>query len=418
MQIQGKFGRISNSGARVWLTAVLLWVTTLLVLLAGITKPNVMLFDENSFVTAARTFLAGTGSPTPYGPPLGQLLITFSMSALGDNPVAWRMPGVVFGALTVAGVFLLVNVLLGDFTLALAGAILALVNNILYVLSRLAMMDIFLVSFSIWGVLAFAAAVMIKGLRTPQRRALLLGSGLLFGFSCASKWNGIDTLGVVTAIATLLFLWPSESADSEMVQHGYVLRQIGAGWCLISFFVVPVLVYVATFWPLCRIVGLPFSFQQVVSVNKAIWIFHRTHVTNMMFAERWYTWPFKRQPVRVLSYLVGNWYVMWGGLVALLFCLRRFARNLPETLIVLLYAANLLQWAVTPQPYLYYYYYFPCAMFLGIAIPVALHRLPERYIGVRLSIISVIPAICVFLYCLPHMAGLTAPYDSMLGYWP
>jgi hypothetical protein len=77
---------------------------------------------------------------------------------------------------------------------------------------------------------------------------------------------------------------------------------------------------------------------------------------------------------------------MWLGLIAVLVCARRFGRSLPETLIVALYAGNLLQWAITPQSCLhyYYYYYFPAATFLGVAIPVALRQFPERVWGIRL----------------------------------
>jgi len=114
---------------------------------------------------------------------------------------------------------------------------------------------------------------------------------------------------------------------------------------------------------------------------------------------------------------VGNWYVMWIGLVAWAYCLRRFARNLAETLIVLLYAANFLQWAVTPQGALYYYYYFPAALFLGMAIVVALHRLPQHVYGVRLSVAAVLPAACIFIYCFGRMANLPPPFDCTLGCW-
>jgi Ni/Fe-hydrogenase subunit HybB-like protein len=100
------------------------------------------------------------------------------------------------------------------------------------------------------------------------------------------------------------------------------------------------------------------------------------------------------------------------------FCLRRSARSVPETVIVSLYAVNMLQWVFTPQSCTFYYYYFPAAMFVGMAIPIALYRLPPRYLGVRLSVVCVLPALCVFAFCFAHMAHLGAPYDSMFGYWP
>ena len=418
MDMQSKPDCLPRSAIRVWLTAALLWVGTLAFLLLGIATPNNIRFDENFYVPAARSLHAGTGEPTPYGPPLGLLLVSQGIRFFGDSPVGWRIPGAALGALTVVGAFLLTYLLLSDYALALTAAILALTNNMLYVLSRIAMMDIYLVAFAIWGILAFVAAVVIDRLEPLKRRALLISSGVLFGFSCASKWNGVDSLGVVFALGVLLYFWPGFSKNSEMARLGANLRQAGGAWFASSLILVPAIAYTATFWLLSRSLALPCTWERLVSLNRAIWEFHRTYVTSFSLAEPWYKWPLQTQPMRVLSYLVGNWYVMWAGLVALLFCLRRFARSLPETLIVLLYAANLLQWSVTPQQLLYYYYYLPCAMFLSLAIPVALHRLPTRYYGVRLSVISVLPAVCVFLYCLPHMAGLSAPYDTMFGYWP
>jgi dolichyl-phosphate-mannose--protein O-mannosyl transferase len=108
---------------------------------------------------------------------------------------------------------------------------------------------------------------------------------------------------------------------------------------------------------------------------------------------------------------------MWSGVAALAFCLKRIG-SLPETLVVLLYAANLLQWVATPQKHLYYYYYFPCAVFLTAAIPIALSRLPRRIFGIELSMVCVVAAAVAFLYCFQRMAHLDAPFDCALGCWP
>jgi dolichyl-phosphate-mannose--protein O-mannosyl transferase len=83
-----------------------------------------------------------------------------------------------------------------------------------------------------------------------------------------------------------------------------------------------------------------------------------------------------------------------------------------------LYAGNYLQWAITPQSCMFYYYYFPAAIFLGVAIPMALRQLPAQVFGVRLGTLSVLPALLVFAYCYPRMAHLPPPFDCALGCWP
>ena len=133
----------------------------------------------------------------------------------------------------------------------------------------------------------------------------------------------------------------------------------------------------------------------------------------------WYGWPFRLSPNRGLSYLVGNPVVMWGGLLALAVSARRLWNRvaLPEAMVLCVYTANLLQWAVTPLKTPNYYYYYSAAMLLGMAIAVALHSSRRRIFGVRLSLVVVLAASVVFLYCYPRMAHLEAPWDCMFGCW-
>jgi dolichyl-phosphate-mannose--protein O-mannosyl transferase len=90
---------------------------------------------------------------------------------------------------------------------------------------------------------------------------------------------------------------------------------------------------------------------------------------------------------------------------------------LPEGLVLLLFAANFFQWAVTPEKGLFYYYYYPAVMMLGVAIAVALRGLPRRVFGVRVSMVLLLAAVIVFLRCYPQMAHLESPWDCALGCW-
>jgi dolichyl-phosphate-mannose-protein mannosyltransferase len=402
-----------------WLIAVVLGLCSTLFFLQGISNPSLRIFDEEKYVDPANAMLTSTTDTSPDGPPLGKLILAGSISLLGDNSLGWRAASALFGGLVVAGVFVLGKLLLNDTALALAAVAISIFNNFLFVFSRSAMMDIFFFAFALWSVVTFVAAVNVDGLRIRQRRLLLACTGLLLGLSGACKWNAVDELCVFLAISVGLFLASRRKANNlEIARCLENMRKAGVFWIMFSLLLLPALPYVLSFWPYCRMLRLPFSWSEFAALHAYIWRFHLTVAGDPAITEAWYKWPFRTQPLRAFSYLVGNWYVMWAGLVALLFCLRRFCRNLPETLIVLLYFANLLQWAVTPQSCLYYYYYFPAAMFLGMAIPVALHRLPSRVYGVRLSVATVLPALCIFAFCFGQMAHLPAPYDCMLGCWP
>jgi dolichyl-phosphate-mannose-protein mannosyltransferase len=408
----------SQFTARTSLTALLLGLCAWALFLSGIGRPSTRIFDEEKYVDPAKALLAGIHDPSADGPPLGKLLLAVSIAVMGDNPVGWRMPSSIFGAFTLVGVFLLANLLFDDVALALTTAALTLLNNVLYIFSRTAMMDIFLMAFAVWGILAFTAALKMMSLGAKARRGLLAASGILLGLACACKWNGVDELCVVALIGIVLFLFSGKTKNPEIAMYGANLRDAGAGWFAVAFLLLPPLAYLATYWPYCRMLHLPFSANVVIAMNIYIWRFHLAVIGNPPIIVPWYKWPIYTNPTRPLSYLVLNWYIMWAGLAAGVYCLRRFGQSLPETLVLLLYGANLLQWAVTPQKCLYYYYYFPAAMFLGMAIPVLLSRLPARLFGARLSVVAVLPAFCVFAYCFGRIANLPGPFDCVLGCWP
>ncbi len=403
---------------KTWLAALLLGLCAWALFLSGIGRPATLVFDEEKYVEPAKALLSGVRDISADGPPLGKLLLAGSIAAVGDNPSGWRLPSSVFGAMTLVGIFLLANLLLEDRALALTAAALAFLNNFLFIFARTAMMDIFLMAFAVWGMLAFTAALKMKSLGAQRRRKLLAASGILLGLACACKWNGVDELCVIAAIGGFLFLWSGRTKNPEIAEYGANLREAGAGWFAGAFLVLPPLVYFLTYWPYCRMLRLPFSSHEVIAMNIYIWRFHLGVIGSRTATLSWYRWPFHMTPFRPLSYLVFNWYILWAGIAAFVYCLWRFARSLPETMIVLLYSANLLQWAATPQKALYYYYYFPSAMFLGMAIPIALHRMPARVFGARLNVVTVLPAIVVFAYCLGRIANLPPPFDCTLGCWP
>ena len=403
---------------RTTVTAMLLCLMSFALFFRDIGNPPNFLLDESQYVGSANALLAHSPNPNPEAPPLGKLIVAAGIKLFGDNPLGWRIMSVVFGALTVAGLFLWVKLLVEDYSIALIAAILTLLDNFMFVLARAALMDIFLVGFVIFGLLAFTAALKLDNISDAGRRAFFLMGGVFFGFACACKWNGVDTLGIVV-VTSIGLLWLSRrSCNPELASYAEHLRQAGTPWVALSLLFVPVLAYSITFIPLLHSLNLPFSFRELVSMNIFIWKFHRAVVGNVFLVTRWYTWPLHVDPLRSLSYLVGNWYIMWVGLLALLFCARGFGRSLPETLLVLLYAANFLQWAVTPQSCLFYYYYFPSAVFLGVAIALALRQLPERVFGVRVATLTVLPALVIFAYCYPRMAHLPQPFDCALGCWP
>jgi dolichyl-phosphate-mannose-protein mannosyltransferase len=199
-------GDTLDVGRKIRLTAILLGCASLAFFLWRISDPPLFLYDEPQYVLSAKALLAEAPNPNPEAPPLGKLIVAVGMKAFGDNPLGWRSMSALFGALTLVGVFLLAQILLRDYSLALTAALLTLLNNFVFVMSRVAMMDIFLVTFLIWGLLAYTAVLTLDNFSNTKRRAVLALSGAAFGFACACKWNGVDTLGVAFALGVVILL--------------------------------------------------------------------------------------------------------------------------------------------------------------------------------------------------------------------
>jgi dolichyl-phosphate-mannose-protein mannosyltransferase len=394
-------------------TAAALGLASFFFFLWNIGTPKDYSIDEFIFVPAANALLAHAPDPDPEGPPLGKLMIAAGIKALGNNPLGWRVGSAAFGSLTLVGVFFWMLLLVDSYPAALTASLLTLLNNFVYIFSRTALLDVFFVTFLVWGLMSFTAALKLHNASTTARRVWLLLSGIMFGFAGACKWNALDTWGIVIGVCIALCL-SKRSTNSEIVELGRNLRETGIGWVAISLLAAPAVAYAVAFVPFLH----PVSAHEWIARNHYIWSYHRAQIGNVFLCTPWYTWPLKIEPLRPFSYLVGNWYVMWAGLLALLICARRFGRSFAETLLVALYVGNLLQWPLTPQHCLFYYYYFACAMFVTVAIPIALRQFPERIWGVRLSVLSVLPALFVFAYCFPRMAHLNPPFDCALGCWP
>jgi hypothetical protein len=56
-------------------------------------------------------------------------------------------------------------------------------------------------------------------------------------------------------------------------------------------------------------------------------------------------------------------------------------------------------------------------MILGVAIAVAARSLPPRVFGLRISLLLLVAAIAIFVWCYPRMAHLDTPWDCALGCW-
>lgn len=402
---------ISEMRWKLTIASLCLFVCSTALFLFRIGSIPVYVFDEGLYIPAAKAFANSAPNNAVPHPPLGKMMIALGVRLLGDRPAGWRLMAVLFGSITLVALFLWTYLLIRDLSLALMAAMLTLFNNFLYVMSRVAMLDVFYFGFVVLAILALTCALVLPELSATWRRVLVFAAGILFGAATACKWNGLVFLVCVVLIVIWLF-----------ARRKYGIRDIGATAIWIGLGIMPVLAYCAAFAVNDLRQGILLSPHQFLSQNLFIWKWHRMAPGNPALNVRWYQWFFRTSPERSLYYLVGNWAVMWTGLPAIVYCAWRFWQSggnlFAEGTVVVIYAANILQWLIIPQKSTCYYYYYPSAMVLGVAIALALAGSKVRTLfGIRISTLLIAAAACVFLFCYPKMANLQAPYDCALGCW-
>ena len=140
------------------IVAAIIFVIAHFAMLVGVTTPEKFYFDEVHYVPAARQMLEPVMPQpmlNPMHPPLAKQLIALSIHSLGDGPLGWRYPAVLFGSLALVAVYLCGLALFAAQGPAIAASLLAFFNQMLFVQSRIAMLDIFALAFSLFAIAAF-----------------------------------------------------------------------------------------------------------------------------------------------------------------------------------------------------------------------------------------------------------------------
>jgi len=380
--------------------AVAIFLIAHLALLIGLTTPEKFVFDEVHYVPAARQMLTPVMSQpmlNPMHPPLAKELMAASIATFGDNALGWRYPATLFGALAIVAIYLCGLALFAAQGPAIAAALIAAFNQMLYVQARVAMLDIFALGF---GLLATAA--FMHGFRREHPHALFAVAGALFGLAAACKWSGLFPLGVCIVIFALIRLlqgWRTLFADARPDDwyRPDLWPDFRAFHAVLCFAVLPALTYLAAFVPLY---GL--SLADLIEAQRRIFADNTTTaIAGHTYMSSWPSWPLLARPVWFLFdktsddnvaaiVFLGNPLVLWPALAALVVVLRDVivTRRWDAFLIAAFYFGPWLAWALLPRTLGFIYYYLPAATAASLALVYVLRRdaLPRwllwAYVGV------------------------------------
>jgi dolichyl-phosphate-mannose-protein mannosyltransferase len=433
----------------VWKTALALYVVAQVLFLLNIQFPTKQNFDEFHYVPAAKTFYQFDKIPNREHPPLAKMIIGAGIAALGDNPPGWRVMSTVFGALTLVGMYFWGLALFRDEKVALWVALITLFNQLLYVQSRIAMLDTFMFAFLVWGFAAFTDAWRTD-LEEHQVRRRLLAAGVLFGLATACKWFGLMGWLACAAMVGIVYIFKNwgvafeaKSSAFRMKSDDFYSPELWSGltfqdWIMYLGFI-PAFVYFITFLPYLFFKNGELTLLKIIPFQMDMYGDQLRVVGSHPYMSQWKDWPLMTRPIwyafdsdgpglNRCVLLLGNPLVMWGGLLALLVCLWGFIRDRSREgfLIVSFYIGMFGSWVLIPRKVAFYYYYYPAGMVLSLALAYvfffvgrdsskgANKNKDQTMAWVRWGFLFV--AFGLFVYFFPILAALQIPADNFRRY--
>ncbi len=372
-------------------------------------------------------------------PEVGKWLIAAGIKVFGMDPTGWRTASAVIGALMVLLMCRFVRRVTGSTVLGLVAGLLLSIDGLQLVLSRLALLDIFLAFFILCGVHCVVAdrqwlrdRLAAGGTRVLWRPWLLLG-GVSFGLACGTKWSAVYTLAV---FGLLVWLW-SAGARRAFGQRRPLLRStvLDAIPAFLALIGVALLTYVATWtgwlmhadayeqaysntqytsygggepWPTASEPDAT-GFGEVTQSLRSLWSYHQdvytfhSHFLNdstHIYASKPSTWLVMGRPVGVDAQtdiqpgsqgcqaptgsscirqvlLLGNPVIWWGGCLAMIASLLLWigARDWRHGVAVAGLASTWLPWFLYDDRPIFFFYAIACLPFLVLSVALAMGHL-------------------------------------------
>ncbi len=131
--------------------------------------------------------------PNHEHPPLAKGIVALSMFLLGDNGWGWRLPSVIFGTLSIVIFYLLVKKVSKNGLLSLISVFLFSFDNLVFVHSRIATLDIFVLAFMLMGFyFYFDGRPILSALSLALSTLCKIGG--LYGFATIAVFHFVKVL--------------------------------------------------------------------------------------------------------------------------------------------------------------------------------------------------------------------------------
>jgi len=385
--------------------------------------PAKIMFDEVHYVPAARMLLAGRRA-NPEHPMVAKEAIALAIRLLGDAPWVWRVPSAVMGPVGLWAFARTLWLASGRRFATVAGTVLLAVDFTWFIQSRIAMLDMVMAAMALVMLWQVMAAVRAGGV--ARARGHLAVAGLAMGLSLGAKWSAAPVLVLVPAVLAGMRLAHGE-------RRGLPIRGVGLAELALWLGVLPLALYVASFWPIAHWRDSAVPLTHLISWHRYMMQLQDSVVKHHPYQSVWWQWAIDARPIWYLYehvdgaqrgvLLLGNPVAMLAGLPAAAWCLfhvQRWERPAAAGL----YVATLGMWAVDGKPVQFYYHYLLPGVFLMACLALALDALWHeaghwgRAGWVRwLAPGTVVASGAMFLWFFPILAALPLAGPRGFEFW-
>ena len=375
----------------------------------NLSSPEDLVFDEVYYVNGANDYLAD-GVETDSGkpefivhPPIGKWAIAAGISIFGDNPFGWRFSAALFGIFSILLIYLVALRLFDSQFMALLAAGLTVIDGLHLVMSRTALLDIFLMTFLLAAFLALL-----------HQRYLL--TAICFGLALGTKWSAIY---FIAAVFIYLLITKRKALISFVSVIPIIYLLSWSGWFLSD-----------KGWSRDSSSN---SFIALFNYHREILNFHTGLTTDHSYEASPWNWLLLGRPTsffyeapkdcgaascsqEILA--MGTPVIWWGGLIAITVTIGYFIyrREQSAGLILLALLSNYLPWFLFPERTTFYFYAiaFQPYLILTICYVASIFMEPVELREKRRQIVvsGVAVAGLCFLYFLPVYIGLVTTYDQ------
>ncbi|MET9202027.1 phospholipid carrier-dependent glycosyltransferase [Gordonia sp. NPDC003585] len=228
-------------------------------------------FDEKHYVPQGWQVLTGGNwiEDNPgYGlvvhPPVGKWLLAASEGMFGYGPLGWRVASAVCGVATVVMIYFVVRRMSRSTLVGAIAGVFAVCDGVLFVQSRMGMLDIFQ---AVFVVAAFTALIADRDqVRARMHRVYVEGriddsdfgprlgfrwyrftAGVMLGLTCGTKWSGIYFVIFFVLLAIGFDVAARRAYHVKRPWVGTLVRDVVPSGA--SLVVMPIAIYLATFIP-------------------------------------------------------------------------------------------------------------------------------------------------------------------------